>query len=90
MSVVSGFKDITTKEWHAVWASMRDEGDDVANKLLGALLIKDRFDRSRVGLDGQTAEGWGLMHKAALHNCPHCGLRLIEAARKVTTFSIYL
>ena len=78
---------ISFQEWSEVWTAMRDVGDESASKLLGALLIKDRFDSSRVGLDGVNSDGWNLLHKAALHNCPECGLRLLAAAVKVSTES---
>ena len=35
-----------------------------------------------MGLDGATAEGWTLFHKAALHQCPQCGARLLAAATR--------
>jgi len=84
MSVVSGNEGtkIVTKEWIAVWDAMRDHGDEDAHHLLGPLIIKDRFDTSRVALDGCNSDGWTLFHKAALHNCPECGKKLIAAAMR--------
>ena len=55
MSVASGGNNgmkIVTKEWAAIWDAMRDHGDEEASHLLGTLVMKDRFDASRVALEG--------------------------------------
>jgi len=50
--------DLITKEWQTCWDTMRDVGDEEANKLLSSLVMKDRFDQSRVVLDGTNTDGY--------------------------------
>ena len=45
-----------TKEWTLCWYTMRDKGDEAALKILRPLRMKDKFDHTRVGLDGANAD----------------------------------
>ena len=68
---------------HELWAecvrTMRDIGDAATIPTLRTLLVKDKFDKTRIAATHADDHGMTLLHRAALTGCVGCGEMLVSA-----------